>query len=58
MSNIGDKDNTIEDESFYILYATFMIISVIIFIWLIVTIFNDDIKILDELSQNEEQAET
>lgn len=57
MSNIDDKDNIIEDDAFYILYATFMIISVIIFIWLMVSIFNDDIKILDDLSQNEENAE-
>lgn len=53
-----DETKKIEDEAFYILYTTIAIIAVIVFIWLIVNILNDeDIQVLDTLSDNEEAAE-
>ena len=57
---MSDMDETkkIEDEAFYILYTTIAIIAVIVFIWLIVNILNDEgIQVLDTLSDNEEVAE-
>ena len=53
-----DETKKIEDEAFYILYTTIAIIAVIVFIWLIVNILNDEgIQVLDTLSDNEEVAE-
>jgi ABC-type phosphate transport system permease subunit len=56
MSNI-DETKKIEDEAFYILYTTIAIIAIIIFIWLMVNILNEDIQVLETLSDNEETAE-
>jgi hypothetical protein len=58
MSEDKKDDKMKEDEAFYILYTTFAIICIIIFIWLMVSILNDDdATILDNLSDNEDAAE-
>ena len=49
------EDLTINDEYISIIYITFFIIVCIIFVWLFFTM-GDDTKILEDLSQNEEDA--
>ncbi len=55
MSEQEIEDQKKIDESYKILYTTFMIIGVLFFFWLLMVIFTDAPKEIEEVMEEEEK---